>query len=189
MAIILNRPTLAPGEVNSGNDLTGLETFPRWQAPIATNNATTSGRLYLSYATAYQTRTLTTGRVMTGNTAAAATPTLVRFALYTVASNGDLTLVASTVNDTALLSVTFTMYGKAYSTPYITIPGQRYAFGVLVVSGATMPTLMGPGTIDSSITAAAPRLSAHVPSLSDLPASVAVGSLVNDARFYWMGAN
>lgn len=189
MAIILTRPVLSPGEDRAGNSLAGLETFPRWQAPIATNNATTSGRMYLSYCTAYQTRTLTTARVMSGNTAAGATPTLVRLGLFTVAANGDLTLVASTVNDTALLNTTFTMFGKAYSTPYVTIPGQRYAFGVLVVSGATMPTLMGPGTIDSSITAAAPRLSAHVPSLSDLPSSVAVGSLVNDARFYWMGAN
>lgn len=189
MAVILSRPSLAPGEDQNGNSLTGLEVFPRWQAPIATNNATTSGRLYLSYCTAYQSRTLTTGRVISGNTAAAATPTLVRLGIYTVASNGDLTLVASTPNDTALLSVTFTMYGKAYSTPYVTITGQRYAFGLLVVSGATMPTIMGPGTVDSSITAAAPRLSAHVPGQTDLPASVAVGSLVNDSRFYWMGAN
>lgn len=189
MAVILSRPSLAPGEDNAGNNLTGLEVFPRAYAPISTTNATTSGRLYLSYCTAYQSRTLTTGRVISGNTAAAATPTLVRFAIYTVAANGDLTLVASTVNDTALLSGTFTMYGKAYSTPYVTIPGQRYAFALLVVSGATMPTMMGSGTVDSTITAAAPRLSAHVTGQTDLPASVAVGSLVNDARFYWMGAN
>lgn len=182
-------PSVSPSQHQYGNGLDGLEAFARHLAPIATVNALTSGRVYLSYCTAVQTKSLTTARVLSGNTAAAATPTLIRMGLYTVAANGDITLVASTPNDTALLNATFTLFSKAYSASYNTIPGQRYAFAILVVSGATMPTLMGPGMVDTTVGSIAPRICARVDGQTDLPASVAVGSLVNESRCYWMGAS
>ena len=140
--------------------------------------ASTSQTLYLTYFTAKQRLTSTQISVPSGSTAAGATPTLVRFGLYSVDGQGNLTLIASTANDTTLLAAANTFYTKNWSASVVIHQGQRYALGVLVVTGAATPTFNG-FAVGAAIGAIAPRLNAQVASQSDLPASIAVGSLAN----------
>lgn len=158
---------------------TGEETLSREMADSTAVSSSTSGSLRLTYFTARKSETITQVRLYSGGTAAGATPTLCRIGLYTVAANGSLTaLVASTTNDTALFAAANTAYTKSWSSSYAKVAGQRYALGVLVVSGAAMPTFLG-RVLGSAAEAStiAPILSASVSGQSDLPASVALGSL------------
>lgn len=160
---------------------TGEAIFPR----LACGNGITltSGVMRLGYFTAARSETVTAIRAGTGGTAAAATPSLVRFGLYSIAADGTGTLVASTANDTTLFSATGTAYTKAFSTPHAKVAGQRYAVGMLVVTATTAPSVMGNGGIAGPITefAQAPRLSGFIGGLADLPASFTDASLTGSA--------
>lgn len=139
-----------------------------------------SGNLRLAYFTARKSEVVTTLRVTTNSTAAGATPTLVRYGLYTVAANGDITLVASTANDTTLFAAANTAYPKALSAAYTKRAGVRYAIGVLVVTGAAAPTIVGENYGGSGADwALAPRLSGIVGGQADLPASVVAASVAD----------
>ena len=165
----------------------GMETFPR--APgLATQNTTASGRLWLTYFTAYRSLTVTTAAMCSAGTPAGPTPTLVRYGLWTVnpADSSLTALVASTANDTSLFSVGGTFYPVALSSSFTFVPGQRYAAGVLIVSPAAMPTLQGASGV-AGLFARAPRVAAFVGSLADLPATVAAGSLTDTGSAMWMG--
>lgn len=140
-------------------------------------NPLTSGSLRLSYFTAPATVSLSNITVATSSVAAAATPTLIRFGLYSVAGNGDLTLVASTASDTTLLAAATTAYTKALSAAYSFTKGTRYAWGVLVVSGSTMPYMLGSGGGVAAEFAVAPRWNAALSSQSDLPSTITSASL------------
>lgn len=155
----------------------GEETFERLFMSSSGSPTSTSGRLILGYFTARKTETTANVRVISGNVAAAATPTLCRIGLYTEAANGDLALVASTANDTALFASTFTPYVRAWTASYAKVMGQRYALGILVVSGAAMPALYGNGGVSSSEAAIAPRLCGMVTGQADLPVSVLAASV------------
>jgi hypothetical protein len=150
---------------------TGIETMSRMMAVAGIGM--TSQALRLTYFTAPRTKTITQIRaVTTSSGAAAATPTLCRYGLYSVAPNGDLALVASTPNDTTLFAANATSYPKALSASYQILAGQRYAVAPLVVSGATVPNLMG---VNLSVTSEAfldPRMAAVVFSQADLPATI-----------------
>jgi hypothetical protein len=139
----------------------------------------TSQQMRLSFFTAPRAETISTLAVATGSTAAAATPTLCRMGIYSVAGNGDLTLVASTANDTTLFASASTRYSKALSASYNAILGQRYALAVLVVTGVATPTLIG-FSLSSAMNVAlttSPRLTAVVAGQADLPNSVLSASL------------
>jgi hypothetical protein len=108
----------------------------------------------------------------TTGTAAGATPTLVRYGLYSVdqvTQNG--TLVASTANDTALLAGTNTRYPKAFSTPVQVVAGNRYASALLVVTGAALPTIPTVAGAVGGLLAVRPYISATLASQTDLPAT------------------
>lgn len=141
-----------------------------------------SGVMLLTYFTAAKTEAIAQLRLWSGGTAAAATPTLVRAGIYTEDSSGNLTLAAAIASDTALFAATNTAYTRSLTSTLAKIVGQRYAVGILVVSGAALPTLVGnffhQGTEDGQ----APRLSGQVTGQTDLPASVAVGSIGDNAR-------
>lgn len=142
----------------------------------------TSQLLRLSYFTALKTETVSSIRVLTGSTGAAATPSLVRLGLYTVAANGDIALVASTPSDTSLLASTTTAYTKALSVAYAKVAGQRYAVGALVVTAATAPTLVGLGVAVTSESGVAPKLGGSVSGQADLPASVVAASITDSGN-------
>lgn len=138
-----------------------------------------SGVLRLTYFTAKKTENITQLRVITGNPAAGATPTLVRFGVYSVAANGDLTLVASIANDTTLLSTTFSRFTRSLSATWAKTQGQRYAFGGLCVTAAAAPILAGAITsaFNAGEAAEEPRLTGTVTGQTDLPASILAASV------------
>lgn len=151
---------------------------------VVSGNSLISGALQLTYFTARASETINQ-LVAYSAAGAAATVTLIRFAVYSVAANGDLTLVASTVNDVTLLTSTHTRYAKATSAPWNKVVGQRYAAGILSVS-TTVPTtyaLTAASTsIVDSIFAQEPRVAGAVLAQTDLPASVAAASVAVSRR-------
>ena len=128
----------------------------------------TSQRQELSFFTADKSFTASKVRASTRGTAAA-TVTLIRFGIYTVDGSGDGTLVASTPNDTALFTGTFTTYTKDLSSSYDIVAGQRYAAGWLVVA-TTPPAMYGvqPANVNMN---QAPRIIGHRTGVNDLVAS------------------
>jgi hypothetical protein len=164
----------------------GEETLARDQAS-STTLAITSGDLRLTYFTARKSETTTQTRVISGGTPAGATPTLCRVGLYSIASNGDGTLVASVANDTALFAGASTVYTKSWSSSYAKVAGQRYAYGVIVVTGAATPTFVGVNSVGSITSEAtlAPKLAATLASQTDLPGSFTDASLSTGARRFY----
>jgi hypothetical protein len=131
-----------------------------------------TGTMRLSYFTARKTESITQIRLYSGGTAAGATPTLARAAVYSVAANGDLTELANVASDTALFAAQNTAYTKTLSATVNKVAGQRYAIGELVVTGAAIPNGIGQATLNAvEATTTAPRLSGAVTGLTDLPAS------------------
>lgn len=179
MAVEIFSQRLSPGAQLNGNSL--LETTPR-QAAVATQ-ALTSQRIQWGYLTPAVTTLATNVSAATGGTAAA-TITLIRFGIYTVATNGDLALVASTANDVTLFTATATLYTKALSSPFTLNGGQRYAVGVLVVA-TTAPSLYCSNGL-GGINALAPRLAGHQSGQTDLPASTPAGSVANNGIIPWL---
>lgn len=149
---------------------TGEETLPRDLVTNSGGITMTSGTLRLTFFTARKTETTTQVRVISGGTAAGATPTLCRVGLYAVDATGDGTLVASIPNDTALFATQLTAYTRSWSVALAKVAGIRYALGDLVVTGATAPTLVGAIPVSSAELAVAPRLSGILTGQTDLPA-------------------
>lgn len=111
-------------------------------------------------------------RAFTGSVAAGATPTLIRFGLWTIDANGsDLTLAGSTANDTALLSAINTGYAKALSSAVPIVQGTKYAVGLLVVTGAAAPTICGI-TLSGTAVGTIPRRTFSKAGQADLPNNI-----------------
>ena len=146
----------ASGVIDPDDLTTGESTLPR---RIVFSSAVTGGNsvLRLTYFTAKKTETITQVRTITGTTAGV-TPTLCRIGIYSVAGNGNLTLEASTANDTALWVAANTAYTKSLSASFTKTKGQRYAVALLVVGAATAPTFYG-NALSGSEMAFGPRLS------------------------------
>lgn len=138
---------------------------------VARDSATmTSGVLRIAYWTARKTESITKVRIYSGATAAGATPTLIRVGIYSVAGNGDLTLIGSTANDTTLLAAQNTSYEKALQATFSKVKGTRYAIGVLVVTGATAPTIAANQPTVAAMCSVAPRICGALTAQTDLPA-------------------
>lgn len=132
-------------KVSQGDALpldSGQSTFPRTDI-ISATALTTSG-VRFTYFVSTKAIVTTQVRTLSGSTAAGATPTLAKIGLYLQNSDGSLTRVAVTANDTSLFAATATVYTSAWLSPYRMLSGQTYALGVIVVTGATAPTLLGP---------------------------------------------
>jgi hypothetical protein len=161
---------------------TGEETFSRLMAQQVL--AWSSGSLRMSYFTARKSETVNS--VIGYNSgAAAATPTLCRMGLYTVNSDGSLTLSASCANDPTLFATASTRYVRPLSAPFATVAGQRYATAVLVVTASAMPTFVGAGTPFGAWNSA-PTIAASFAGQTDLPSSVAVASLGGSGAMPYM---
>lgn len=160
----------------------GGEFAPPRSEIVSTAVQGSSGRLILWYFTASRTEDIGSITLWTGGTAAAATPTLCRVGVYSVAGDGALTLLAAIANDTALFGTTHTAYTRSLTSTFNKVAGQRYAIGVLVVSGGTVPAFLGSSNIGAStqdnILAIEPRLAARLDGQTDLPSSVANASLL-----------
>lgn len=166
----------------------GQESYPREYA-TASNGTSVSGTLKLVYFTARKSETSTQVRLSTGGVAAA-TATLCRIGLYSIAANGDGTQVAATTNDTTLFIAANTSYSKVWASSYAMVAGQRYAIGHLVLAG-TMPTWCGQSLIANgpmrAVYSEDPRSVGAITGLSDLPASyvAATPSNIVDWRTYF----
>lgn len=165
---------------------TRLETCPRYVAGSA--QTLVSQSMQLSYLT--PVAALTVGYLMMVCSTGASGGSLVRFGLYSVAANGDITLVARTANDTTLLNTTSTTYIKAFDTTggypatYTMAAGQRYALAVIAV-GAT-PAVRGASPVLGTLP---PAISRVMTLQADLPTgTTAVASLAATALCPWMGA-
>ncbi len=161
-------------------------TMPR--SAVNSANSTGTGNLRLTAFTARRNGTSTGVRTLTGSTAAGATPTLARIGLYLINAAGDGTLIASTANDTALFSVANAQYQKNWSTPVDLIAGERYAVGILLVTGAAAPTLVGASQVSTAAGIAnldLPWWAGFAGSQADLPASFVYGDLVNNLNSHY----
>lgn len=178
------RPTV-PSFADHANVLVGgEETLPRHAAGIGTGT-TGTGNLRLAYFTAGKTETTSQVIVVSGGTAAAATPTLARVGLYEIAADGSGALVAAIASDTGLFATVNSFYLRTWATPVRKIRGQRYAVGVLVVTAAAAPTLIGAALPVPALGATAPRVTGLLASQTDLPASFTDGALsVSGNLFY-----
>lgn len=167
----------------------GESTISRKQAAANSGGAITlaTGTLRLGYFTARRTEDINFLRCWPGNTAAAATPTLLRWGIYEVASDGGITLAASIANATTVFASTSSSaatYKKAVENgPWVKRAGQRYAVGIICVTAATAPTIIGAliGGSAGNLNDLAPRLAGTVNGQTDLPASLAVGSISGGA--------
>jgi hypothetical protein len=156
---------------------TGESTLLRRQCNAA-NVPSGTGNCRFTFFTARKTETVTQIRTISGSTAAA-TSTLCRVGIYSVDGSGNLTLIASIANDTALWAATNTAYTRSLSASFTKTRGNRYAVGLIFV-GTTAPTFAGINTgFASSEFGIGPRLGALTGSNADLPATVAVGSLTD----------
>lgn len=165
----------------------GETTLPPAQCIAAGGGSLSTGNFRLVYFTAAKTESIT--KISTyAATAAAATPTLCRVGIYTIDGSGNLTLAASIANDTTIWSNNGVEYERALDVTFSKVAGTRYAVGSLCVTAQTAPNLAGMQGSNPLINAIAPRIAGTIGSQTDLPASVAVGSIGNTAirQFFWL---
>jgi hypothetical protein len=158
--------------VNGSLLTTGEATFPRWLINNVTS-ALTSQIWRIAFFTARKTETITQVSFVQGSVAAGATPSLVRYGIYSVAGNGDCTLINSTVNDTSLLAAAAGARStKALSSSFSKVKGTRYGVAVLVVTAATTPQIAAVTPLSAIELGKLPRLVGYQTGQADLPASV-----------------
>lgn len=169
------------GLLNSGQE--SMLRREAWSDSIAS----ASGNLRLGYFTARKTFTMTALRMMTGSTAAGATPTLVKLAAFSVAGNGDLTRIAVTTSDTTLFAGSYSVYTRNTIASASITRGTRYAVGALVVTGATAPTLRGYDGVSGTEAALAPRLVGVVTGLTDIASSYTNAQVTDTSAIPYVG--
>ncbi|CAN7468027.1 glycosyl hydrolase family 28-related protein [Arthrobacter sp. LjRoot78] len=137
-----------------------------------------SGFMLMTYFTAQKTESITQVKAATGNTAYAATPTLCRYGIFSVAGDGSLTLLASTPSDTTMFAAANTTYTRTLTSTFSKVAGVRYAVGVLVVTTAATGTFQGYSALSNATSdfALGPQLSAAVSGQTDLPSTVTAGN-------------
>lgn len=155
----------------------GEETLPRNYLNGGGFAFGTSGDMRFAYITARRTEDITQFTIGSG-TAAGATPTVVRFGVYSEAVNGDLALLAAIANDTSIFSAANTGYTRTLTSIFHKVKGTRYALGLLIVSAASMPNINGTSNSFAGVDEIlSPRLTARITGQADLPANVAAGTL------------
>lgn len=139
----MSQPPAQPlGTIDTNAVAVGIETIARNAA--RDNVAMTSGVIRFAYFTARKSELTTRMRMCSGTTAAVATPTLVKYALFSVdPTTGDLTRIAITANDTSTFAAVSQTYTKNWLASASVILGMRYAVAALVVSSVTVPTVSG----------------------------------------------
>lgn len=153
----------------------GIETINRTLL-VSSNVPTGNQNLRLNYFTARKSLLSTQSRVVGGGTAAAAAPTLVRWGLYSIAANGDGTLIAAIANDVTLFSVALTTYTRPWLAPVNIVSGQLLAFGLLVVTAVAAPTVDGVMISGPGESLLSPRINGNIGGQADLPANFAAAA-------------
>lgn len=180
--------TLWPDPGDSDSLVTGQFTPRRrdWNSHTLDMSVAGSGDMFLTFFTADKTESITTVTTYTG-AVAAVSPTLCRVGIYSVAANGDLTLINSSTNDTALWIATFTTYAKALSATFSKVAGVRYAVAAVCLAPTTRPQMQGvqlaPNGVMNGLAKVLPQTSGLLQAQTDLPSSVTYsGSLTGYQR-------
>lgn len=175
------------GSAIYASEYPGFETLP-WQAVYGIS-ARTSGDVLFTYFTPTTPQPPITKLATVVDATAAATTTLARMGLYSIAANGDATLVARTASDTTLWNATNTEFERVLSTTggypaaYSLIPGQRYASATIDV-GTTVPAMAGVSGGNFKMT---PRRTAIITGQTDLAASYTNAQLsTTTSNLIWM---
>lgn len=150
-----------------------VETMSRQEVNSSGVALNSSGRVAFTYFIA--NKSLLAGHVnlMMGATGAAATPTLARFGLYTVAADGQVDLVASTANNTTVFSTgSAAITAQAITVPYQLVKGTKYALAIIVVTGAALPTFCGQAMGSNNLAFVDPIMMSARAGQSDLPSSI-----------------
>lgn len=161
---------------------TGEAMFPRVLG-VTAGGALTSGTVYLVYFTPNKTESINNIKVNCVS-AAAATPTLCRMGIYSEDGSGNLTqLVITASTATMFSSAGFLTVGL--TSTWSKTAGVRYACGLIVVSSFAMPTFYGLAAANAAAVGTmwgtSPRIFGVMAGQTDLPASIAVGSIINAA--------
>jgi hypothetical protein len=149
---------------------------------MAASVGLTASRLYLVAFTAAASAAVSNFYVRSRGTAGVGT-TLARMALFSVASNGNATLLARTASDTTLAAATFTDYTKAFDTTggypanYALVAGTRYALGILLVGSSTAAQVYG-ASVSPSANSWLPWASMAVAAQTDIATSYTYASMV-----------
>jgi hypothetical protein len=172
-----------------GNDFTTTQQiaageciYPR--IPVSTGPVLISGSMFLFFWTAQKTETINFLTSISESIAAGATPTYAAFAVFSVDGSGNLTQVAITANDTSIFNGTFQTKKLATTAPWNKIAGQRYAYGILMVSSFAMPNVGGfNGSLPYSSNP--PRVAGQITGQTSILSSYAVGSISNASSSIW----
>ncbi len=191
-----------PGDFNAPNVLNYSQSGSTSRSIVETslrelitgNNGLTSGQVYFSYFTPDYTISISNLTSVSRGTAAGATPTLCKMGLYAVDSSSNLTCIARTANDTALWASGNTAYtraivddGQGGSISSVTLTrGQRYAFAVIIITGAALPQLAAAPMGNGAVTFLPPILATvSGTGQTDLTASYTAASVSGTgAKFY-----
>ena len=172
---------LAPADIeNLGTLTTGESTRPRGLSTAGVSTGT--GNLRLTFFTAAKTETINSIRTVC--TTLGTSATLQRIGVYSIDGSGNLTLIASTASDTSLW-IAAASYTKALSASFSKVRGTRYAVGILYVGGGTAPSLSGLLPTNATEDGQPPRLSGFLTSQTDLPATVAVGNILDTSNNHY----
>lgn len=128
-------------------------------------------------------------------TAAGATPTVIRFGIYSIAGT-TATQIIATPNDTTLLAAAGALSGRNVTTPGVVTRGVPYFICSIVVTGAALPTF-GCKAGGAGLNAASQdamygsglRAMGIIAAQSDLPASFTTTSLsttVATPQWFWL---
>lgn len=183
-ATLTNATGLPLAGVVDPDDLTTGESTISRRAVCASTVSSGNGNLRLTYFTAKKTETVTQIRTITGGTAAAGA-TLCRVGIYSVDGSGNLTLIASIANDTALWAAASTAYTRSLSASFSKVAKTRYAVGHLVVGTTTAPTFLGQGFLNNAEAGISPRISGFYGSQTDLPSSISAGSISDTSQQHY----
>jgi lysophospholipase L1-like esterase len=145
------------------------------------NIATISGYLLLNYFEAEKTEAITKIRSIAGSTPSDGTATVQQVGVFSVADNGDLTLIASIAHDATRWTTAYTDYLDDLDVTFDKVAGVTYAIGFLAVSTGALCNLVGPSTPSLGILADAlrrdPPIIGLVAGLSALPSTVVAGAI------------
>jgi hypothetical protein len=152
----------------------GDSTLPRTSIAGA-SAAIPNNSLRLTYFTATRTEVIT--QVSCPNAAVSAGATLQRIGIYQEMPDGSVALVASTASDVNMWTIAVSEYATALQAAFTKVQGVRYAVGMLIVGATSSPTFFGNSSLLNFTMARAPRLSALVNGVNDLPDTISTGAL------------
>lgn len=111
-----------------------------------TSRALANQRFYFVRFTPKRAITVNGAAFFSDTTVAGASPTTVRYGLFTITEDGNYMYpFARTVNDTTLFSVAMTKYSLSFSDGWARnvtlVPGRTYAIGIIIDSAAALPAI------------------------------------------------